>query len=123
MTRVLVSAVLLGVFVTVVVFGLPVLLSHPTHHAHCPLQGAQTVMCESTTLEHIGTWQGMFSALLVLVISVLGTLILFFRFDTRGIERERLRLRIKQVVTTRPTLFQELYSNGILNRKESLMFS
>ncbi len=112
---------LLGVFLTVIVFGFPVLLSHPDHHAHCPLLGAQTVMCENTILEHVGIWKEMFSALLVLVVAVVGAVAFFFYFDLRRVESERLRLRIRHVAATRPTLFQELYSSGILNRREGLV--
>lgn len=109
--------IVLLIFLIVALFGLTSLLSHSDHHAHCPLQGAATVMCESTTVEHIGIWQEMFVATLLLIafaISIFGPGRQIAPFATT----ERALLRRMHVPLPRPTLFQELFSAGILNRKE-----
>lgn len=107
------AIILFFVFTFVTVFGLPLLLSHVGHHHNCPLvQGGQ--LCESTVVEHMSAWE-------LLIAFVLGTLAAIF--VAYLLVRERLlvtpyRLRFRQRIPERPTLFQELYSSGILNRKE-----
>ncbi len=111
----------LFVFVSVTLFGLTSLLSHSDHHAHCPLQGAATVLCESTTIEHIGMWQGMFVAVFLLLF-VAGLHPFSRRVETVPTTK-KVRLRRAYFSLPRPTLFQELFSSGILNRKEFYAFS
>lgn len=117
-----VTATVFGVFLFVAIFGLPVLLSHPEHHIGCPLMGAQTVMCESTVIEHFSIWQMMFASVVDIIVLVLSITIFFLILDA-VFAQERIRIRTGARETRRPTLMQELFSCGILNRKEPFLFS
>jgi uncharacterized membrane protein len=121
MSQRLVTAIVLLVFIVVGLFGLRSLLSHSDHHSNCPLQGATTVLCESTTIEHIGIWQAMFVAVLIVLVVSVGVHLFFKRLDVPS-STERVRLRNTDFYNPRPTLLQELFSDGILNRKESYAF-
>jgi hypothetical protein len=121
MKRRIIAFSVLFIFLTVSIFGLTSLLSHAGHHTKCPLQGAPAVLCESTTIEHIGIWQAMFVATLFLLVFALGT-ILFSRCMYARVRAERIRVRSTHTRILRPTLLQELYSSGILNRKEPYAF-
>lgn len=111
------GAVLFGIFVFVSLFGLPALLSHPDHHMGCPLQGAQTVMCENTIIEHVSMWQTMFASVVSLLIVCIAGLAVVGTTLMHALD-ERLRIRVPALVSHRPLVLQELYSNGIHNRKE-----
>jgi hypothetical protein len=114
-----VASAILAMFLFVALFGLPMLLSHSEHHIGCPLQGAQTVMCESTIIEHFSIWQTMFASLLSLFVLVCAVL---FSIWPLPVASEPVRIRLRRT-PERPTLFQELFSSGILNRKEPYAFS
>lgn len=121
MSRVL-AAITFGVFLSVTLFGLLVLLSHADHHSGCPL-AAQAVLCESTIIEHFSIWQSMLASVVAALVLLLG----FSLFVTvHGLvplpAHERLRIRLVACVSRRPTLLQELFSQGILNRKEPYPF-
>lgn len=109
-----IAPVLLGIFIFVAVFGLPMLLSNTEHHAGCPLQGAGAVMCESTILEHFSMWQAMFASFLSLFVFVCAVCLAFGVPAPTLARVQHFRRRIPD----RPTLMQELFSRGILNRKE-----
>ncbi len=114
----IIASAVFGAFLFVALFGLPMLLSHPEHHVGCPLQGAQTVICESTIVEHFSMWQAMFASFL----SLLVVCAMFFTTWPLPVAHERARVRLRRI-PARPTLFQELFSRGILNRKEPYAFS
>ncbi len=118
----LITVSVLFIFLAVSLFGLMSLLSHPGHHSNCPLQGAATVLCESSTIEHIGIWQGMFVAILLLLVFAVGSL-LFSRRGEIAFTADGIYLRRTHIPIPRPTLLQELFSAGILNRKEPYAFS
>ncbi len=99
----------LGVFASMISF------SH--HEIGCPFFPGQAVLCE-TPLQHFSHWQSssiatglsIFAELLAIA---LASLILFVL-----LQQERERLRFTHVVkAVRPTLFQELFSSGLLNPK------
>lgn len=117
--RAVIAPVLLGVFFFVAVFGLPMLLSHSEHHVGCPLQGAQTVMCESTIFEHFSIWQTMFASFITLFVFVCVAFVFGFVPTPFVVHTRSKRLTVPE----RPPLMQELYSRGILNRKEPSLFS
>lgn len=117
------TGIVVGAFVFVAVFGLLGLLSHTEHHVGCPLQGAQVVMCESTTIEHFSIWQALFASVLGFLVLVGAILFIVARVPDALRAHERLRVRVFALVSHRPLLFQELYSRGIHNRKEPYAFS
>lgn len=115
------AAVLFGIFLFVTLFGLPALLSHSDHNVGCPLQAAGQVMCESTIIEHVTIWSSMFASMLASLAIIIGFVGVAVRIPLPAYEHVRLRQRRRTPV--RPTLLQELFSCGILNRKEPYAFS
>lgn len=118
------AAIVLGVFIFVTLFGLPTLLAHTDNHVGCPLQGAQTVMCESTILEHFSQWQSMFVSILSLFALLLGFACVMTREVRLALAADkRVAVRTLSRLSTRQTVLQELFARGILNRKEPYTFS
>ncbi|MBL8158068.1 hypothetical protein JNK62_00830 [bacterium] len=109
------ASVLIVILLFVAAFGLPVLLSHTDHHFGCPLQTAQAALCSEAALEHLSLWQSMFSSILSVFVLFIGLAV--FRVGTPMCVSETVRLRSYQW-NPRPTLYQELVSRGIHNRKE-----
>ncbi len=109
------ASVLIGSFVAVMIFGLPALLSG-YHHDGCPLLTAQTVLCESTALEHFSLWQIIFAALTIFALAIgmhqsqVGRLYFTRTSHSRRVPKD----------PPRPTLLQILYARGIHNRKEPM---
>lgn len=114
------ALVLFGIFLFVTLFGLPMLLSHDGHHTGCPLGAVGEVMCESTIIEHFSIWSSMFASMFASFALLIGFVGISVRLHIPAYEHIRLRQRKR--TPARPTLFQELYSRGILNRKEPYAF-
>jgi hypothetical protein len=111
---------LLLLLVSVTLFGLPLSLPNLTHYNHhCPLTGEEMPLC-ATVLEHIDHWQTAFA-------SVVATFILLAAFVyiartlqfsfLRTLAKVRRRSYLHFHPPDRPTLFQELFSQGLLNPK------
>lgn len=116
------TGIVLVVFLLVALFGLVSLLSHEGHQSGCPLLSAQTVMCSRTVLEHFSMWQMMIAA--VLAFAAIGIAFVARVFgNTVEASPERVHSRRYTRTPLRPTLFQCLFSDGILNRKEAYLFS
>lgn len=113
---------ILVIFLFVALFGLTLLLSHSGHHEGCPLMSAQAVMCESSIVEHASMWNSMFASIITSLTLLIAITFLFRNED--GLIRAHERIRFRGTTQfPRPTLFQELFSRGILNRKEPHVFS
>lgn len=107
-------------FVSVTLFGLPLSLPVLTHHSHhCPPMGTEMARC-ATVLDHIDHWQEAFA----------GVVTAFLLLAAVAYVLQVLRLRPVTFITQvrrhcnrsfhdpgRPTLFQELFSQGLLNPK------
>lgn len=111
------TSILLAAFVLLAVFGLYIpFLGHTGHEMGCPF-GHGTVMC-AAPLMHIEHWQSALVAVLTQIF-MLGALLVFAvwlqPYAARDPQYERYRLRVH--LPKRPTLFQELFSQGIHNRK------
>jgi len=118
MTR-LCTSIVLTAFIVAAVFGLyTIIFSSMEHETGCPFSvGASACMAP---LEHLSHWQSSFAAiaaelvaLFALVLIVVGSLGLLSA-DVRQYRLFKQRERIPK----RPTLLQELFSQGILHRKE-----
>ncbi|HEY4488430.1 MAG TPA: hypothetical protein VJB97_02845 [Candidatus Paceibacterota bacterium] len=104
--------------VLIAALGVPLVFG--SHDAGCPLMPGQDVMCALGTLEYLRHWQVAFSA--VLVALFVAALISHFSGSTYSLQRPRaFRLEYRRQRPRRPTLLQELYADGILNRKEGPM--
>lgn len=121
-TRQYIGILVLSAFILIAVFGLymPV---HIGHETGCPFSPGETAMCASS-LSHLEHWQSAFVAVLVQLLTLIAVAVVFFvlskPFANRSPQYERYRLLER--VPVRPPLFQELYSRGILNRKEPTDF-
>lgn len=109
---ILVSALLLSAAVLGPLF----FISMPMEHGGgCPFMPGQVSMCSMTALDHIEYWQSAFTFILFEVLTFAAVaLVLLFGFPPiqgRGHSPPR-PIRILH-----PTLFQELFSRGLLNPK------
>lgn len=100
------------------VFVMGSLYMPPMHdgYATCLAPGS-TALC-ATPLSHREHWESTFSAVLL---GLLAYALLFFVVVTRIVvppERRQSYARVRKRTPDRPLLLQELFSNGILNRKE-----
>jgi len=115
-------ALVVGLFF-VSAFGLPMLLSHSEHQMMgCPLQSAQMVLCSKAALEHLSLWQSMFASTLSILVLLLGVIFIRFRVEPLSLATASVRFRTYHDSPRRPTFLQELFSSGILNRKEDHHF-
>jgi hypothetical protein len=79
------------------------------------------VICATTVLEHLKHWQTAFSTILAELLLVAALALFFARQWELAALPERIfaGIRVRNRAPDRPTLLQELFSRGILNRKES----
>ncbi|MBY0539209.1 hypothetical protein K2P56_02090 [Patescibacteria group bacterium] len=93
----------------------------------CLFMTSKTVVCNMTPLQHIAAWQSMFTTMsqqdglaLILLLLAMFALVLI-RTKARWPKPRRTLVPIFCVARREnylpPTLLQELFSNGILNRK------
>ena len=118
------TPLLLVVVVIVALLGMPLVLAGPMHHEMgCPFMSGQAALCVTSILEHIKHWQTAFAAVLFEIFT-LCALALFLQRPLLGmlLAPERIRWRAHTDSPARPTLLQELYARGILNRKEDFYF-
>jgi hypothetical protein len=112
------------VFIFAAVFGLyaMVALSPHGHEAGCASLSPLSGVC-AEVLAHVGHWQSALLAIGVEILVVVAlALFLVIRPAVLAGEREQYAYyRLVQHIPVRPTLFQKLFSQGILNRKEPLL--
>ncbi len=117
MTR-LYTSIVLTAFIVAAVFGLYIVILAPMEHAGCPFSASASACI--APLEHLTHWQSSFAAiaaelvaLFALALAVLSSVNLLDASTKQyGVYRQRER------IPKRPTLLQELFSQGILHRKE-----
>lgn len=119
------APLILVIVVIVALLGMPLMLSSPLHHEMgCPFVPGQVALCATNIFEHITHWQTAFAMILAEILAVVA-LVLVALYQWRLVappEPGFARIRMRRRVPERPTLLQELFSQGILNRKESLHF-
>ena len=108
---------LLVVFLFVSVFGMYAMFAHAGHDVDCPFMPS-ALACATSFVGHLGHWQVALATVVEMV--VLAALVLFRPWSALYLvpERARYRLDFRSTERRRPTLFQELFSRGIHNRKE-----
>lgn len=85
-------------------------------HQICPMMG-NTTAC-ANVLEHISHWQTAFVGVVVEILTLLALAFVFARsFELFSLRRFTGPPRILRSISDAPTLFQELFSQGILNPK------
>lgn len=116
---------LLGVIVVLAVLGTPLMLATPMHHEMgCPFSMGETAMCSMSVFDHIRNWQVAFAAIFAeLLIMAALALVALRQWELVALpEPQYAYVRIRSRAPDRPTLFQELFSRGILNRKVPYSF-
>src|SRR3989344_4117228 len=115
--RALAVPVLLA-FCLFAVFGLFLPMGSMGMSAHCPYATGGTALC-GLQLLHLEHWLSAFAVVLVEIVLLSAFLLAVIRLLDVGLrEKQFERYRPKSRIPTRPSLMQELYSRGILNRKE-----
>jgi len=115
------ASLLLGAVVIMAVLGMPLVLAGPMHHEMgCPFSMGQEALCTTSILEHLQHWQVAFASVLaeILLIAAFALVAVWHWKLTALPERSFARMRTRSRAPDRQTLFQELFSRGILNRKE-----
>jgi len=117
-TRIIALSILLA-FTVAAVFGLYIMFSgHAGHATDCPLMPGAAVFCANFALVHITHWQSAFTAMFAEVLLLIALAFLCVGPElSKFPDRQRVRLRTREREPDPPTLFQELFSQGILNRK------
>lgn len=95
-------------------------LTSPMHHEMgCPFMPGHEVACVGP-LEHVSHWQSSFLAVVAEILIFFTLLVLAFksRFFSELDIGPPQRIFSQTLHPYRPTLLQELFSKGILNRKE-----
>lgn len=114
-----VAKLILTIFVLAALFGIygMVSLSH-VEHGGCPSSHGQHSLC-TTPLEHLGHWQSVFTAVCAEILILLAFVAIFSTSASAVVDAPGLaRLKYHSSRPLRPPLLQELFSQGILHRKE-----
>jgi len=112
------TSIILVAFIVAAVFGLYLTIVSPMGHAGCPFSvGASACVAP---LEHLTHWQSSFTAIATeLVVLFALALVVVASLGLLGTDIRLYRLfKQRERIPRRPTLLQELFSRGILHRKE-----
>ena len=104
-------------FLVAAIFGLYLpMMAHGGHDAHCLFSPANPAICAPLT--HIEHWISALAATLA-ALTILGALCIgaLYTLSSPHLERSSIRGPTRHQ-TARPTLFEELFADGILHRKE-----
>jgi hypothetical protein len=115
----LITSFVLSAFVLLAVFGLYLPTMEHMGHESCPFAPGEASACVAP-LAHLEHWQSSFTGILAEAFVLIGVaLVLVLGFAlTPKTDAQFERYRLQERIPIRPTLFQELFSRGILNRKE-----
>lgn len=114
------TPLLLGIVCLVAVLGMPLMLASPMHdEVGCPFAMGQAAVCSMGILEHVAHWQVAFAAIFaeLLVVAALALATLRHWEPAALPERSYARVRTRSRAPGRPTLFQELFAQGIIHSK------
>ena len=119
----LIPSLVLSAFVLLAVFGLYFPTMEHRGHEGCPFAPGAAAVCVAP-LAHLEHWQSSFTGILAEIFVLVGAaLLLVFGFVlTSKIDAQFKRYRLRERIPIRPALFQELFSRGILNRKEPQLY-
>ncbi len=117
--RSFIAKLVLTAFILAALFGIygMVSFSH-AEHSGCPVSSTQHSLCISP-LKHLGHWQAVFTAVFAELVTLFTFIVAFF-IGTAAIPtlKQATLWRYRERVPLRPTVLQELFSQGILHRKE-----
>ena len=108
--------ILVVVLIAVAVFGLYVPMGM-ANDVGCPFAMAGASLC-GQPLAHLDHWQNTFLSILIEVLAFfMAAFVAPVVFFVLRVGTERQRYRTFAAIPIRPTLFQELFAKGILNRR------
>jgi len=111
-----------AVFVAGAAFGLFVPIGgHAEHDAGCMVAFGEVVVC-AASLAYFSDWRAIFASALVVVSMLLPGVAIFCRAVPVAPLIVPWRYRQNEARPVRPTDMQELFSDGILHRKEPHLF-
>ena len=91
------------------------------HMTGCPFMPGEQAICQMDAFDHITAWQNAFTAVVPsFVVLLLVALVLYISFrwlDHPPNATNKIHLRVGNIRIKIPNLYQELFSNGILNPK------
>lgn len=117
--RSLIAKYVLAAFVIAALFGVygMVSLGHGAHGG-CPVSPSEHTLCASP-LEHLSHWQVVFTAVFGQILALFALVAVFVGLITSAQDVSgQYSWRRYTRTPLRPTLLQELFSQGILHRKE-----
>ena len=104
------------------VFGIYLTFGHEGHGMHCLFSDGQAAVCDRALL-HLSHWESAYTAIVSHVLFLLSFCILGVALFRLRHLRDPVPLQVVfSRVSERPCLLQELFSRGILNRKEGYIF-
>jgi hypothetical protein len=113
------ATIILVIFILMAVFGLYLPLAGMAgHDMGCPFSFGGESLCPQS-LAHVDHWHTAFLTILVdiFILSAIALIVgVFFDLSPEK-DIERRRYQIRTSIPIRPTLFQELFARGILNRR------
>lgn len=115
----IISTFVLIAFLAVGVFGLMAMTGHH-HEPGCPFMPGEQAICQMDVFDHISAWQNAFTAIVPLFIILLSfaAIALYIRHKERPPDIPiRPRIRPDSWHANIPSLYQRLFSRGILNPK------
>lgn len=116
--RVLLAKLVLAAFTVAALFGIYGMISFShAEYGNCPLSPIQHSLC-ATPLEHLDHWQVVFTAIFAELLVLLSLAAAFTIGAAITPELRTSSQQVKLYAPPRPTLLQELFSQGILHRKE-----
>lgn len=112
-------AVLLVALSAVALFGLSVMFMDPMHGGGCPFAFThEAAVCGDTALSHFSMWQSAFAATLAsLLVAIFAVGLSLSKRHDNDFLISGVRALSRTREPFRPPLFQELFSQGLLNPK------
>jgi hypothetical protein len=114
--------IVFGLLAVIAVIGTPLLLLSPDHAAHCPFASGQAILCSDDILAHVTHFELAFASILSAVFAVFCVAISWVHTG-RAPPRDTRSIVARGRTSKRPNLFVELFSRGILNRREGYWFT
>jgi biotin transporter BioY len=109
-------------YLSIVVFG-PIHMAHMAEMnmpmEHCPFAVGEHALCKMNPFEHLKVWQQFTTTLLpfIKILSVIGILFALAYFSYRSPPITRFLFSLKRERLRTFSLYQQLFSQGILNPK------
>lgn len=111
---------IMALFIVAALFSAFIFMSPMHAEMGCPFTGSQPVICATNMLTHLNHWQLAFASILVELLLIVALALAYIQQWRLSFSPDPSFQRIhkRRHEPDRPTRIQELFSRGILNRKE-----